>query len=116
MREIATVRLGLAKNVFQVHAFDAAGGGVIRRQVRQARMPLDLRVGQFGDTKARIDAITTDLRRAAEADETARRLQAMPGIGPITASVRVATLPDVSAFRSARDLSAWLGLARPGSA
>ena len=50
---------------------------------------------------------------AAEADETARRLQAMPGIGPITASVRVATLPDVSAFRSARDLSAWLGLARP---
>ena len=79
-------------------------------------MPLDLRVGQFGDTKARIDAITADLRRAAEADETARRLQAMPGIGPITASVRVATLPDVSAFRSARDLSAWLGLARPGSA
>jgi Transposase and inactivated derivatives len=34
----------------------------------------------------------------------------MPGIGPITASVLAATLPDVSAFRSARDLSAWLGL------
>ena len=33
-----------------------------------------------------------------------------PGIGPITASVLAATLPDVSAFRSARDLSAWLGL------
>jgi transposase len=30
--------------------------------------------------------------------------------GPITASVLAATLPDVSAFRSARDLSAWLGL------
>jgi transposase len=76
----------------------------------QARMPLDLLVGQFIDTKARIDAITADLRRAAEADETARRLQTMPGIGPITASVLAATLPDVSAFRSARDLSAWLGL------
>ncbi len=69
-----------------------------------------LLVGQFADTKARIDAITTDLRSAAEADETARRLQTMPGIGPITASVLAATLPDVSAFRSARDLSAWLGL------
>jgi transposase len=41
---------------------------------------------------------------------TARRLQAMPGIGQITASVLAATLPDVSAFRSARDLSAWIGL------
>lgn len=76
----------------------------------EARMPLDLLVGQFTDTKARIDAITTDLRRAAETDETARRLQTMPGIGPITASVLAATVPDVSAFRSARDLSAWLGL------
>ena len=28
---------------------------------REARMPLDLRVSQFGDTKARIDAITADL-------------------------------------------------------
>jgi len=76
----------------------------------EARMPLDLLVGQFQDTKARIDAITSDLRRTAEADETARRLQTVPGIGPITASVLAATLPDVSAFRSARDLSAWLGL------
>lgn len=76
----------------------------------EARMPLDLLVGQFRDTKARIDAITADLRRAAEQDETARRLQTMPGIGPITASILAATLPDVSAFRSARDLSAWLGL------
>jgi transposase len=42
----------------------------------EARMPLDLLVGQFPDTKARIDAITADLRRAAGADETARRLQA----------------------------------------
>ena len=76
----------------------------------EARMPLDLLVGQFADTKGRIDAITADLRRAAEADETARRLQTMPGIGPIAASVLAATLSDVSAFRSARDLSAWLGL------
>ena len=50
------------------------------------------------------------LKDAAEADETARRLQAMPGIGPITASIPVATPPDMSAFRPARDLSAWPGL------
>jgi len=73
-------------------------------------MPIDLLVGQLADTKTRIDAITADLRHAADEDETARRLQTMPWIGPITASVLAATLPDVSAFRSALDLSAWLGL------
>ncbi len=76
----------------------------------EARAPLDLFAEQFRDTKARIDTITASIKAAAEADETARRLRTMPGIGPITASVLAATLPDVSAFRSARDLSAWLGL------
>lgn len=76
----------------------------------EARLPLDLLTGQFRDTKARIDEITACIRTEAESDETARRLQTMPGIGPITASVLAATLPDVSAFRTARDLSAWLGL------
>lgn len=75
-----------------------------------ARRPLDLLAGQFRDTKERIDAITAQIRVEAEADETARRLQTMPGIGPITASVLAATLPGVTAFRSARDLAAWLGL------
>ena len=76
----------------------------------ETRMSLDLLVGQVQDTKTRIDAITADLRHAAKVGETARRLQTMPGIGPITASVLAATLSGVSAFRSARDLSAWLGL------
>jgi transposase len=40
MRVIATVGLDLAKNVFQVHAVDAAGAVVIRRQVRRAQVPL----------------------------------------------------------------------------
>lgn len=50
-----------------------------------------------------------DLHRAAAADETARRLQSMPGIGSITDSVLAATVPEASAFRSARDL--WPGWA-----
>lgn len=76
----------------------------------EARMPLDLFAGQFRDTKQRIDVMTAQIKADAEVDETARRLQTMPGIGPITASVLAATLPDVSSFRSARDLPAWLGL------
>jgi transposase len=34
----------------------------------------------------------------------------MPGLGPIASSAFAVTTPDVAAFRSARDYSAWLGL------
>jgi transposase len=37
---VSTVGLDPARTVFQVHAVDAAGAVVVRRQVRQARMLL----------------------------------------------------------------------------
>src|ERR1700712_4549534 len=46
----------------------------------------------------------------ARQDETARRLLTVPGIGPITASLVVATVVDISVFKSARHFAAWLGL------
>ncbi len=42
--------------------------------------------------------------------ETNKRLEAIPGVGPLIASALVASIPDPSAFRSGRDLSAWIGL------
>jgi len=74
------------------------------------RKVLNLLADQWVDTWRKIDALTTDVRADAVANEAARRLQAIPGIGPITASALVASLPDVSDFKSGRDLSAWLGL------
>lgn len=75
-----------------------------------ARVPLRLLADQFVETRKRIDALTQDIRREAEASEAAKRLQTIPGIGPITATALAATLPDVTGFRTSRDLSAWLGL------
>ncbi|WP_376100746.1 IS110 family transposase (plasmid) [Roseomonas sp. CCTCC AB2023176] len=43
-------------------------------------------------------------------NEASRRLAAVPGIGPITASAIVATVGDVSNFASARHFAAWIGL------
>lgn len=37
-------------------------------------------------------------------------MASIPGIGPITASALVATVPDVGVFRSGRQFAAWLGL------
>lgn len=43
-------------------------------------------------------------------NDASRRLATIPGIGPITASVIAANVPDASLFRSARQFAAWLGL------
>lgn len=39
-----------------------------------------------------------------------QRLEAIPGIGPLTASALVASIGDARAFRNGRQLAAWLGL------
>ncbi len=44
------------------------------------------------------------------ASEVSRRLAEIPGVGPLIATALVASIPDPQAFRSGRDLSAWIGL------
>jgi transposase len=44
------------------------------------------------------------------ASEVSRRLAEIPGVGPLIATALVAAVPDPYAFRSGRDLSAWIGL------
>jgi len=61
---------------------------------------LDRRIGVFDD----------EFLASARQDEAARRAATVPGIGPINATALVAAVGDASAFRSARDLAAWLGL------
>jgi transposase len=46
---------------------------------------------------------------AAEA-HTARRLQTIPGVGPLTALAVEAFAPPMENFRCGRDFAAWLGL------
>ena len=46
----------------------------------------------------------------ARSNEIGRRLMAVPGVGPVLASAIVAAVPDPQAFRSGRNLAAWIGL------
>jgi transposase len=39
-----------------------------------------------------------------------KRLEAIPGIGPLGASALVTCIPDPHIFRSGRDVSAWIGI------
>ncbi len=43
-------------------------------------------------------------------NETSRRLDELPGVGPALATALVASIPDPRVFRSGRDFSAWVGL------
>src|SRR5258708_4834253 len=43
-------------------------------------------------------------------NETSKRLDAIPGVGPALATALVASVPDPKAFRSGRNFSAWIGL------
>jgi transposase len=55
-------------------------------------------------------ALERQIKQAAFADQDARRLMEMPGVGPIIASAVLAKVPDVSVFGTARDFAAWTGL------
>src|SRR5213595_3204305 len=43
-------------------------------------------------------------------NQTSRRLNCIPGVGPLLATALVASVADPKAFRSGRDFSAWIGL------
>jgi transposase len=42
--------------------------------------------------------------------EVSQRLDDIPGVGPLIATALVASVPDPHAFKSGRDLAAWIGL------
>ena len=50
------------------------------------------------------------LSRLAREDETAKRILTIPGVGELTATGVVASVPDPRLFKNSRQFSAWLGL------
>ncbi len=67
-------------------------------------------LAQIAEKTTRITERTIKLKTLATESERARRLQTMPGVGPLTAIAVEAFGPDMSQFRTGRDFAAWLGL------
>ncbi|WP_010518266.1 IS110 family RNA-guided transposase [Komagataeibacter oboediens] len=57
-----------------------------------------------------IKCLEAQIQMHAQQDEDARRLLTIPGIGPVTASLVVASVTDIGSFETARHFAAWLGL------
>ena len=86
---------------------DEQGEIVIPACVRLALQPLS---EQIDALDAALCALDAEIKTALKADEKARQLMTIPGIGPLTASAILATVPDMSAFSSGREFAAFLGL------
>ncbi|MEO0831332.1 MAG: IS110 family transposase [Pseudomonadota bacterium] len=65
---------------------------------------------QIAEKTERITERTAALKTLAAQTETARCLQTMPGVGPMTALAVEAFAPDMAEFTCGRDFAAWLGL------
>lgn len=57
-----------------------------------------------------IETKTAKIKELASTTPVSKRLQTMPGIGPLVAMAVEAFAPDMSSFRNGRDFAAWLGL------
>ena len=60
--------------------------------------------------KAQILEFDRMIRAWHRSSEASRRLDDIPGVGPVLATALVASVADPRAFRSGRDFSAWIGL------
>ena len=70
---------------------------------------LDL-IQQIAEKTNRINAKTHMAKELAKDAETARRLQTMPGLGPITALAIETFAPPMETFKCGRSFAAWLGI------
>jgi transposase len=65
---------------------------------------------QIAGLTARIDALKGTIDAMSREAETSRRLQTMPGVGPIGALAIETFAPPMDQFRRGRDFASWLGL------
>jgi transposase len=65
---------------------------------------------QLRSLKAQILEFDRIIMAWHRSNETSRRLDAIPGVGPMLATALVASVADPKVFRSGRNFSAWIGL------
>ena len=75
-----------------------------------ARASLLVLAAQLQALQTTIGAIEKRIVVQHRADKQSKRLQTIPGIGPIGASAIAATVTNPKIFRSGRDFAAWIGL------
>ena len=84
--------------------------GADSRVLPAARGILNVLARQYSAIGAEIGSIGKSILAWHRSCEASRRLEEIPGIGPIVATALVAEVGDWKAFSSGRSLAAWIGL------
>jgi transposase len=77
--------------------------GALRVLLAQLKLELD-------HLQMRIDEADAVIKKTAGENEACRRLVAIPGIGPVTATAIIAAIGNGVAFKKGREFAAWLGI------
>ena len=86
---------------------DARSTGVLPTEMVDALSAL---IDQIFSLQEQIDELNRCIKRQHRTSDVAKRLEGIPGIGPITATAMAASVTDPGQFKSGRDLAAWIGL------
>jgi transposase len=84
--------------------------GADNRIAAATRAILDVMARQYSAISAEIRSIDKSILAWHRSCEASRRLEEIPGIGPIVATALVAEVGDWREFSSGRNLAAWIGL------
>ena len=87
--------------------------GVLAEDERLSAMAREQLYGLYEELLRLDDRIKRQeaaIHQACQSNPACRRLLAIPGIGPLTATALVASAGDVSVFRNGREFAAWLGI------
>src|SRR5713226_3992006 len=82
-----------------------SGGPYISGAVRLLLAQLKLDLDQLS---VRIDEADAVIQKTAHENEACRRLVAIPGIGPVTATAVIAAIGNGGAFHKGREFAAWM--------
>lgn len=64
----------------------------------------------FKELSRQVQELELQIKRWHQENEASKKLAAIPGIGPITASAIVATVGNATEFKNGRQMAAWIGL------
>ncbi len=74
------------------------------------RMLIDRLLQHLKELDRQVHELEREIEQWHRTSEVSRRLETIPGIGPMTASALVASAGDPSNFKNARQFAAWIGL------
>ena len=74
------------------------------------RLLIDRLLNNLDQLDKQVGELEAQIKAAHRANEMSKKIERIPGIGPITASALIATVGDAKSFANGRQLAAWMGL------